>query len=219
MSKFKVKNPNNLPTASVTELEASQGDLKFLGEDNYEKLKRNIEKNGFDVPVYVWIDEEGTKWLLDGHARKEVLTNEGWLDPIPYLVIKAKDRKQAMQRLLEITSQYNTITQEGIDEFIQKFDLPEFDVIQSTSFDAAPMMEVGTELQALEDKGEERQTPGTSLKNEELRDSVSISLTFDKASFVEFMTYTNYFKELYGVDTTTDAIVQAVKDRYEEAIR
>lgn len=216
---MKVHNPNKLPTASVEELEASQGDLKFLSDENYKKLKKNIEKNGFDVPVYVWVDDEGTKWLLDGHARKEVLTKEGWLEPIPYLVIKAKDRKQAMQRLLEITSQYNTITQEGIDEFIATFELPEFEVMESTNFDAAPLVEIGTELQGLEDKGDKRQTPGTSLQNEELRDSFSISLTFDKASFVEFMTYATYFKELYGVDTTTDAIIAAVKDRYEEAIR
>lgn len=216
---MKVLNPNNLPTASMEELHASQGDLKFLSDDNYKKLKNNIKKNGFDVPVYVWVDEEGTKWLLDGHARKTVLTTEGWLEPVPYLVIKAKDRQQAMQRLLEITSQYNTITQEGIDEFIATFDLPEFEVMESTNFDAAQMLEIGTELQDLENQGEKRQTPSTSLQNEELRDSLSISLTFDKASFVEFMTYANYFKELYGVDNVTDAIVQAVKAQYEEAIR
>jgi hypothetical protein len=216
---MKVHNPNKLPTASMTELQASQGDLKFLSDENYAKLKGNIEKNGFDVPVYVWVDDEGTKWLLDGHARRQVLTTEGWLEPIPYLIIKAKDRKQAMQRLLEITSQYNTITQEGIDEFIKTFELPEFEVFEATSFDAMPLMEIGTELRDLEDKGEERQTPGTSLKNEELRDSLSISLTFDKASFVEFMTYANYFKELYGTDNLTDAIVTAVKEQYEEAIR
>lgn len=216
---MKVHNPNKLPTASMTELHASQGDLKFLSDENYAKLKGNIERNGFDVPVYVWVDEDGKKWLLDGHARKQILTAEGWLEPVPYLVIKAKDRKQAMQRLLEITSQYNTITQEGIDEFIKTFELPEFEVLEATSFDAMPLMEMGTELHALENQGEKRQTPGTSLKNEELRDSLSISLTFDKASFVEFMTYANYFKELYGVDNLTDAIVMAVKEQYEEAIR
>lgn len=216
---MKVLNPNKLPTASVEDLHASQGDLKFLSDENYKKLKKNISKSGFDVPVYVWVDEDGKKWLLDGHARKTVLTQEGWFEPIPYLVIKADNRKEAMQRLLEITSQYNTITQEGIDEFIQQFELPEFEIAETTNFDATEMLVIGTELQGLEDQGEERQTPGTSLQNEELRDSMSISLTFDKASFVEFMTYANYFKELYGADTVTDAVVSAVKDRYEEAIR
>ena len=41
-----------------------------------------------------------------------------------------------MARLLEITSQYQKITQEGIDEFIGKYERNEAEVYESTSFDA-----------------------------------------------------------------------------------
>ena len=133
---MKVLNPNNLPTAPISELNPTQGDLKFLSEDNYKKLKKNIEKHGFDIPVTVWIDSQGEKWLLDGHQRKHVLETEGWNDPIPYLVIKAPNMQTAAERLLQITSQYGTVTQEGLDEFIAKFELPEMETINSTSFDA-----------------------------------------------------------------------------------
>lgn len=132
---MKVLNPNNLPTASITELQATQGDLKFLSEENYSKLKKNIEKHGFDIPVTVWVDSQGDKWLLDGHQRKHVLETEGWFDPIPYLVIKAPNMKTAAERLLAITSQYGTITQEGLDEYIAKFDLPDLEIHELTSFD------------------------------------------------------------------------------------
>lgn len=132
---MRVINPNNLPTAPIHEFSATQGDLKFLSEDNYKKLKKNIEKHGFDIPVYVWIDKEGTKHLLDGHQRKHVLETEGWTTPIPYLQIKAKNIEQAAERLLEITSQYGTITQEGIDEYIATFDLPEMEIRELTNFD------------------------------------------------------------------------------------
>ncbi len=132
---MKVLNPNNLPTAPMTELQATQGDLKFLNKENYDKLKKNIEKHGFDIPVTVWIDSQGDKWLLDGHQRKHVLETEGWNDPIPYLVIKAPNMQTAAERLLQITSQYGTITQEGLDEFIAKFELPEMETIGSISFD------------------------------------------------------------------------------------
>lgn len=132
---MKVLNPNNLPTAPISELQATQGDLKFLSEDNYNKLKRNIEKHGFDIPVTVWIDSQGEKWLLDGHQRKHVLETEGWNDPVPYLVIKAPNMQTAAERLLAITSQYGTITQEGLDEFIAKFELPEVDTLDLTNFD------------------------------------------------------------------------------------
>lgn len=133
---MKVLNPNKLPTASIAELQATQGDLKFLSEDNYKKLKKNIEKHGFDIPVTVWVDSQGEKWLLDGHQRKHVLETEGWFEPIPYLVIKAPNMQSAAQRLLAITSQYGTMTQEGLDEFISKFELPEIDTKELTNFDS-----------------------------------------------------------------------------------
>lgn len=132
---MKVVNDNKLPVAPISEMNATQGDLKFLSEENYNKLKKNIEKRGFYIPVYVWIDSQGEKWLLDGHQRKHVLETEGWNDPIPYLIVKAPTMQDAAERLLEITSQYGTITQEGLDEFIAKFELPEMEVLGSTNFD------------------------------------------------------------------------------------
>lgn len=132
---MKVLNPNKLPVAPITEFSATQGELKFLSEENYNKLKKNIEKHGFDIPITSWKDPSGTKHLLDGHQRKHVLETEGWFDPIPYLVIEATSLEQAAERLLEITSQYGTITQEGIDEFIATFELPEMEIKELTNFD------------------------------------------------------------------------------------
>lgn len=213
---MQVNNPNNLPTAPISEFKASQGELKYLSKENYGKLKKTIQQRGFDIPVYVWFDEDGQKWLLDGHQRQHLLNNEKWNEPIPYLTIKAPDMKAAMSRLLEITSQYGTITQEGIDHFIATYELPEAEVFENTHFDGIKFYELGQEVQGADDGG---RTPGDALTDTELRDSMSVSLTFDKASFVEFMTYANYFREKYGAETVTDAIVQAVKDQYEDSIR
>jgi len=144
---MKVLNQNSLPTAPISEMSATQGELKFLSKENYDKLKKNIEKRGFDIPVTVWVDPKGTKHLIDGHQRKNVLETEGWFDPIPYLVITASSLKEAAERLLELTSQFGTITQEGIDEFIATFELPEMDVIASTNFDGIFQFPVVTEEQ------------------------------------------------------------------------
>lgn len=131
-----VHNENNLPTIPIADLLPTQGNLKDLTEKNYKKLKSTIERRGFSVPVYVWEDDKGIKHLLDGHQRRQVLTTEGWNEPIPYLRVPAKDLQEAMARLLEITSQYATITQEGIDEFMATYELNEADVYEATSFDA-----------------------------------------------------------------------------------
>lgn len=213
---MKVNNPDKLPTAPITEFHQSQGELKYLSKDNYQKLKKAIEKNGFDIPVYVWKDEDGKKWLLDGHQRRHLLTTEGWNEPIPYLTIEAPDKKSAMARLLQITSQYGTITQEGIDNFIATYELPELEIFEMANFDGIRFYDLGEEVANVKEDG---RTPGDALADTELRDSMSVSLTFDKASFVEFMTYANYFREKYGVDTVTDAVVQAVKEQYEDSIR
>lgn len=133
---MKVHNPNNLPTIPIADLLATQGDLKDLTEANYKKLKNTIERRGFSYPVYVWEDDKNILHLLDGHQRQRVLTTEGWNEPIPYLKVPADNLQEAMARLLEITSQYATITQEGIDEFIAKYELNEAEVYEATSFDA-----------------------------------------------------------------------------------
>jgi len=152
---MKVHNPNNLPTKPIADLLATQGDLKDLTDANYKKLKNTIERRGFSYPVYVWEDKEGLLHLLDGHQRQRVLTTEGWNNPIPYLKVPAKDLQEAMARLLEITSQYATITQEGIDEFIGKYELNEAEVYESTSFDALGSYGSDEETEVEEDEAPE----------------------------------------------------------------
>ncbi len=140
-----VHNPNDLPTIPIADLLPSQDNLKDLSEKNYKKLKSVIESRGFSIPVYVWENDKGIKYLLDGHGRRRVLTTEGWTEPIPYLKIPADNMQEAMARLLEITSQYQEITQEGIDTFIAKYDLNEAEVYESTSFDATRFYQNDTE--------------------------------------------------------------------------
>lgn len=151
---MKVHNPNNLPTIPIADLLPSQGDLKDLTEQNYNKLKGRIEKRGFRIPVYVWEDGDELK-LLDGHQRQRVLTKEGWNEPIPYLKINADDYTEAMELLLEITSQYATITQEGLDEFIAKKQLNEAEVYSATSYDALGFNKDEPEPEVEEDEAPE----------------------------------------------------------------
>lgn len=142
---MKVHNSNNLPVSPIADLLPTQGELKDLTEKNYNKLKNNIKRRGFIDPVSVWEDDKGLKHLLNGHQRQRVLMQEEWNEPIPYFNIPAKDIQEAAAIVLELTSQYGTITQEGLDSHVAKYQLNEAEVYESTSFDATRFYQNDTE--------------------------------------------------------------------------
>lgn len=139
MLKITVHNPDNLPTVDYRELQDFQGELKDLDEKSYNKLLRVLTKKGFRVPFYYWTDpDDGLKYTLDGHQRQRVfrreeVQNEKGGYEFPAISIYAKDRREAKEQLLEISSQYGKITQEGYDAFA--YDLDGYD---DSQFDALP---------------------------------------------------------------------------------
>lgn len=136
-----VHNPNNLPLAKVSELYPTQGNLKDLSDENYNKLKASIEKHGFIYPMAVWTETSiNKKWMLDGHQRKRFLDKEHPDAEVPIIEIPAADLQEAAEILLKITSQYGRITQEGVDAFIATFELPEAEIYQAVQFDALPLI-------------------------------------------------------------------------------
>ena len=133
---MKVHNKNNLPTIPIGDLLPTQGDLKDLTEKNYNKLKASIEKHGFIFPIAVWESPDGKNYLIDGHQRKRVIQREYGNPEVPVIKIPAKDLQEAAEILLKVTSQYGTITQEGIDQYIATYELPEAEVYEATHYDA-----------------------------------------------------------------------------------
>jgi 16S rRNA G966 N2-methylase RsmD len=122
-----------------------QGNLKNLEKAEYDKLKKSILELGFSAPFFAWRDEKGRAQLLDGHQRSKVLgvlAGEGAQlpDAYPVVFIKAKDKKDAAQKLLVITSNYGRTTQEGLSDFAIDFGIDmnfieDFTRIPDVSFD------------------------------------------------------------------------------------
>lgn len=102
-------------------LKPFQGDLKTITDDNLNKLKNSIIKYGFTVPAFVWQNGKG-KYILDAHQRIKALDSlfsDGYEIPdIPIVYIQAKDKKEAKEKLLHITSQYGEFDRQGLDNFI-----------------------------------------------------------------------------------------------------
>jgi len=151
-----VHNTNKLPVIPIQDLLPTQGNLKDLDETNYGKLKNNIERRGFIDPVAVWVDTKTElKYILNGHQRQRVLTKEGWNNPIPYFTVPAQSLQEAAAIVLELTSQYGKITQEGLDEHIAKYELPEAEIYEATHFDALIVYEDAPEPEIEEDEAPE----------------------------------------------------------------
>src|SRR4030066_1166258 len=126
-----------------SKLKPFQGSLKEMSKLSAEKLKASILKYGWRFPVFVWNDGK-TDWIHDGPGRLLVLAEllkEGYtIDALPLVHIHAKDRKEAAELLLAVNSKYQTVTEEGLYQFMHEmelkmedltaFDLPDIDMEQ-----------------------------------------------------------------------------------------
>jgi hypothetical protein len=124
MKKIDIKNPNNLPCIELDDLTILQGDLKTLPETNKKKLMHSIEKHGYFVPAFIWKSDEKS-YILDATQRYHVLKEmheQGYeIPPIPYIEIEASDKKDAAEKLLQITARYGEINPNT--SFLTDFDL------------------------------------------------------------------------------------------------
>lgn len=134
--------------------------LQFIQQDNFKdipaeakaKLKASILKNEFTQPFYVWESGTGKKrilYCLDGKHRYNLLyelINEGHdvPDTLPGTFIFCKTKKEAAELVLIYSSIYAKISQEGLFDFIELYDLnledlkitvdiPEFDMLNFES--------------------------------------------------------------------------------------
>ncbi len=90
------------------------------------KLRGSILSLGFSFPIHAW--KNGSKnYILDATQRTRELRamrDDGWKVPrLPVVWVHAKDKKQAVKKLLAAASQYGEVTPEGLHEFINVFKL------------------------------------------------------------------------------------------------
>ena len=125
----------------LDQLTPMQGDLKELSQSSFNKLKQSILHHGITFPFFVW-QHDGKNYILDGTQRDRVLTRmveEGFRIPsLPCALIEAKDRKEAAEKILLISSQYGKMTNNSLEQFLAEndFDLMELnDELELPSID------------------------------------------------------------------------------------
>lgn len=110
-------------------------ELKFVQDDNFKewvgngdkKLMESILKYQFIDPFKVY-EENGVLYCLDGKHRfldlKKALENGVDIpEKLPATFIDCENMKEAAELVLVYSSHYATITQQGLLDFVSKFDL------------------------------------------------------------------------------------------------
>ena len=133
----KVLTEKNSITSRILKTELiNWRELKFIQNENFKdlseeakhKLKASIVSNNFMQPFYVWEDEAGLKWCLDGKHRTlllEQLIKESVNIPyqLPATFIQCENKKDAAKIVLLFSSQYAKITEQGLFDFLTINDL------------------------------------------------------------------------------------------------
>lgn len=140
---------------ALEHLQAFQGDLKTLSDENYGRLRALILRLGFSEPVGVWRHNVDRK-IINGHQRLRTLLrmrDEGVIVPaeIPVNWIEAASEREAKEKVLSLTSQFGTVTLEGLEGFAREAELDLPDLAADFRFpelpDLAKMIESEQELE------------------------------------------------------------------------
>lgn len=115
----------------LKDLTPFQGDLKTITDENLDKLKRSILKEGFCTPIYIWKSNK-KNYIIDAHQREKALNSlqeEGYSIPkLPVVIIEAKTKTEIKRKLLQISSQYGDFNKDELVSFIDglKIELQDF---------------------------------------------------------------------------------------------
>ena len=122
---------------SIDKVEMMQGNLAELSKDAHKRLRQSIIEHGITYAFSVWFND-GVYYLLDGHARYKtllLLIEDGFVVPdLPVVLVEAKDRKEAVKKVLIGRSDYHRTTSDGLYEFLSAEKLDLGDITETTNF-------------------------------------------------------------------------------------
>lgn len=144
------KNDKSLKVRVIKQANIEWQKLQFVQSDQFkeltpqekEKLKKSIVNNKFVDPFKVWQDREsGIIYCLDGKHRTiilEEIQSEGIEVPkmLPAVFIECQDINEAAKLVLTYSSTYARITEHGLAEFVETYNIPLPEIMDEMTFPA-----------------------------------------------------------------------------------
>lgn len=192
-----------------------QGDLKRLERDDYERLRKNIIENGYSFTIHMW-KHKNKNYIIDGHQRlaclKMMKDTEGYKIPkLPVSIVQAANYKSALNKVLAGISQYGTMTETTLTNFIKEHDLNFEDIAASFSFPTINFSNVMENLFNDKSKGIES---ANLLDMPDMRSSSDgvkqIVLLFDIDTHTKFISLSQELGDKYKTESITDTVMEAM---------
>lgn len=206
-----------------------QGSLKSLTNEDYLRLRKQVEDLGFSEPISVW--RRGKEnFILNGHQRLRTIMKmmeEGWAcPPLPVSIIQAKTKHEAKRKLLALTSQYGKIERQGLYEFLQDTDIKPEELFENFRFPDIDLPSFTEEFfidktEASDPLGEASGSfGGGGTFGDGPAETGSgayikmVQLMFDEERYLRFQTMVEELKGKVALDNLTDICFLAVEEAH-----
>ena len=144
---------------------------KKLGSRGFDRMWNALGAKGFRVPFQVWKNpEDGTVFILDGHQRRtfinalkdrgipmEVDGQETFMVPVVYIF--AESKKDAVEMLLAIDSEYGDRDIDGMLDMMEEYDIDREWMDSNVSFETFDTMYDREKKEALKAEEDDFQIP------------------------------------------------------------
>ncbi len=177
-------------------------DLQFIQQDNFkgfseearQRLKTSLVDNKFVQPFYVWQDNQGANFCLDGKHRTlilEELITDGYQIPkmLPAIFVECADKKEAAELVLVFSSMYAKVSETGLYDFLKLHDIHWPDL---EAFVSIPGIE---EFKLDGDLGRDFSIRNQELDIEEFTDEIILKFKYPKSEYLAIKEKINGLQE------------------------
>ena len=161
-----------------------QGDFKELPSEAKAKLMVSVLANNFTQPFYAWKDDQdGLIYCLDGKHRTIILLElieQGYQVPdlLPTTFIHCENKQEAAKLVLIYSSIYAKITQQGLFDFIEMYELQYSQLSEEVNI---PEMDWG---KFIGDQARDFSTQNDELLIDDFLTDMTLKLTFSKEDYL-----------------------------------